>query len=171
MTDIVTGWNPSQGYGDWLLDPGVSSLWVDQTGSPIVDQAGTPIDAITTGDPAMQNAGDLGTAVLISLFTDAAAEDDDFLPDGNANRRGWWGGTIGSKLWLRQRDKPTQRLLAVVKADIEDALAWLITDAISSRIDVITEYPRPGMLGAQITIHRTTGQPLSLRFSRLWDTI
>lgn len=171
MIDILTGWNPALGYGDWLLDSSSSSLWVDEAGAPIVDQAGAPIDAITTGIPTMQSAGDLATAVLISLFTDAAADDDDVIPDGTGNRRGWWGGAIGSKLWLRQRDKPTPQLPAIVKADIEDALTWLVTDGIATRVDVVTEYPRPGMLGAQVTIHRMTGQPLALRFSRLWDTI
>lgn len=33
----------------------------------------------------------LRTAILISLFTDARANDDDPLPEPGADRRGWWG--------------------------------------------------------------------------------
>ena len=44
----------------------------------------------------------LYTAVLISLFTDARARDDDALPDVISeedfpNRRGWWGDSTSEK--------------------------------------------------------------------------
>jgi len=171
MTDIVTGWNATQGFGDWLLGGNEPALWVDGAGNPIVDEGGAPIGVIDDSSDRLQSAGDLATAVLISLFTDAAADDDDTIADGTENRRGWWGGNIGSKLWLRQREKPTPQLLALVKSDIVDALDWLIQDGVAARIDVATEYTRPGMLGAQVTIHRSGGRPLTLRFASLWDSL
>lgn len=140
--DISTIWNQSLGIGDWVIDK-------------------------TTG---LAEGDDLATAVLISVFTDAAAAPEELPAGSQPDRRGWWGGPIGSKLWLRRRDKPTETLLALVKADVEQALAWLIEDGVAASIDVLTEYTRPAMLGVQITVHRRTGGALAMRFSRLWET-
>lgn len=167
MTDIITGWNAGTGCGDWIFEPDSPSIWTDENGDPIVDEAGGLIDAVLPS--GLPSSSELATAVLISLFTDAVASDDDKLPDPSGNKRGWWGGAIGSKLWLRQRAKPTQTLLTQVKDDIQTALAWLIEDGIAGSIDIITEYTRPGMLGAKIVIHRASGANLSLRFANLWD--
>lgn len=142
MTDILTSWDAASGHGDWLFDP---------------DQAALP------------GSSELATAVLISLFSDATASGDDALPDPDGGKRGWWGGAIGSKLWLRQRAKQTPTLLAQVKGDIEAALAWMIADGLAGSIDVTTEYTRPGMLGASVVIHRANGTDLSLRFANFWD--
>ena len=38
--------------------------------------------------------GGLGTAVLLSLFTDRQAALDDVLPAGATDRRGWWGDVV-----------------------------------------------------------------------------
>ncbi len=169
--DILTGWNASTGYGDWTITPASTSLWVDDAGSPIVDDLGQPIDAISDPSTALSHSGDLITAVLISLFTDAAASPDDIIPDGTADRRGWWGGDIGSKLWLRMRSKATPLVLAQVKNDIEQALAWMVSDGVASQITVITEFTKPGTLGAQVTISRNNAPNFALRFSRLWENI
>lgn len=57
----------------------------------------------------------LATAIIIQLFTDARAYDDDVLPDDlDPDRRGWWGDTVGrvaeqgrydmgSRLWILRR--------------------------------------------------------------------
>ena len=79
MTDITTIWVVESGTGDWSISGG----------------------ALASGD-------DLASAVLISLFTDGLAGDDDIPPDGSGDRRGWWGDAgedipIGSKLWLLDR--------------------------------------------------------------------
>lgn len=140
--DISTVWNQALGTGDWIIDP-------------------------TTG---LAEGDDLETAVLLSVFTDAAASTEELPSDAQIDRRGWWGGPIGSKLWLRRNAKPTDILLAQVKADVEEALVWLIDDGIAASIDVVTEYTRPGMLGVQITLHRRTGGALAMRFARLWET-
>jgi len=169
--DIRTVWVTDAGYGDWALDPTSVSIWTDETGASIRDENGHAVDAIIDPGSGLAEGSDLATAVLISLFTDAEAGDDDTPTDGTANRRGWWGGSIGSKIWLRLRMKPGDDLLALVRNDISDALAWMITDGVAAQIDVTTEFTRPGMLGAQVTIYRRSGGTVALKFSRLWEAI
>lgn len=146
MSDIITVWNPTLGLGDWVL-PGLT-------------------DAADLPESSEQS--DLATAVLISLFSDATADDDDVAPDGAQDPRGWWAGPIGSKIWLRMRAKKTAALLAIVQADIVDALQWLIEDGVASSIDVLTEWTPPSMLGAQVTITRATGASENLKFAWAW---
>ncbi len=107
--------------------------------------------------------------MLISLFTDAEAGVDDAILDGSADPRGWWGGPIGSKIWLRTRSKATPLVLALVKNDIEQALAWLIEDDVAAMIDVETEWTRPGLLGARVVIRRVDGTRRALAFGRVWE--
>lgn len=79
--------------------------------------------------PDLQGDDGLMTAVIISLFTDARAHDDDPLPDErvgvSSDRRGWWGDclpdaqgeqtleSIGSRLWLLWREKDLDSVVAV----------------------------------------------------------
>lgn len=139
--DIQTTWDEQAGVGDWAIaSAGIS-----------------PLD-------------DLYTAVLISLFTDAEAGEDDQIPDGSNDPRGWWGGPIGSKLWLLTRMKATPSLLAIAKGYCEEALAWLVDDGIAASIEVQTEFTLPGMLGIEVIVRRRDGTRRALRFSRLWET-
>ena len=169
--DIQTVWNEQAGYCDWVLAPQSFTFWVDQVGVQIVDQNGDPIDAILYPSTGLVEGGDLFTAVLISLMTDAAADNDDIIPDGSQNRRGWWGGSIGSKLWLLSRTKQTPDILALAQGYISDALAWMLADGVVSEIQVTPSFPAPGQLAAIVTIIRGNGTPLSLGFSNLWANI
>ncbi len=54
------------------------------------------------------NGNNLQTVIIISLFTDRVAGDDDVI--NGDDRRGWWGDldeehNIGSRLWLLRRKK------------------------------------------------------------------
>jgi phage gp46-like protein len=170
MADIRMVWDQSRGIGDWSIDGVSQSIWTDENGNSIVDENGKAIDALFTAGGDLSRGSDLYTAILISLFTDATAADDDTIADGSDDPRGWWAGAIGSKLWLRERSRATQSLLAVVKNDIEQALAWLIADDVVAGIEVTTEYTRPALLGAQVVLKRRDGTRAALRFSRLWET-
>lgn len=144
MGDIATRWNVATGDADWA--PSGADLARDE---------------------------DLATAVLISLFTDQTAAADD--PAGD-DRRGWWGDEgevypIGSKIWLRVRSKQTQATLDQVADDIRQALKWMIDDGVAASIDVHTEWSRPGLLGAEVTIHRSAAAPLSLTYAWAWQGI
>ncbi len=107
-------------------------------------------DLALAGDDATRDLeGDAGllTAVIISLFTDARARDDDPLPDERvgvpSDRRGWWGDhvsapaaggaqarpqSLGSRLWLLWREKDLDVVVARAQAYAEEALAWLTAE-------------------------------------------
>ncbi|HEX7853881.1 MAG TPA: phage GP46 family protein [Sphingobium sp.] len=148
MSDIVTIWRPDQAAGDWLI-------------------AGSELDALlnTEGDGT-----DLYSAVLISIFSDARAAEDEVIPDSSSDRRGWWAGDIGSKLWLRMRSKATVQLLPIVKKDIEDALQWLIDDGVAAAIDVSVNWDRPGFLAGTVTVRRQDGSTKAINFQRVWES-
>jgi phage gp46-like protein len=171
MSDIVTQWNVAEGIGDWVASAPNQVIWTDQNGNSIVDQNGLPIDSIFTAGQGLLYGDDLMTAVLISIFTDATAGDDDAIPDGSDDPRGWWAGQIGSKIWLRLRSKATDLTLALVKQDIRDALAWLIDDSVAASIDVETAWVRRGLLGATVLILRNDGTRRALAFSHLWENL
>jgi len=171
MADIATRWDTATGTGDWTIDPASQLIWTDESGRSIVDERGRVVSASFDPGSGLTDGGDLQTAVLISLFSDAAADDDDVIPTGSGDPRGWWAGPIGSKLWLRARSRPSPQLLALVKNDIEQALTWLIEDRVLSAIDVETEWTAPTILGARVVLRRSDGRRTELRFSRLWENI
>lgn len=174
MADIATIWSPSLGIGDWYVQVAVDGTLTDENGLAIVDDSGLSIrDGLFDGATDLQVGDDLFTAVLISLFTDAEAGDDDTIPDGTSDPRGWWGDVgedrpIGSKLWLLSRSKQTVEVLAKAKLYIEDALRWLVDDGVAASVTVTTEWTQRGMLGAMIAIDRASGTNVSLRFDWAW---
>ncbi|MGE4323395.1 MAG: phage GP46 family protein [Sphingobium sp.] len=135
--------------------------------------------AIAGGDLATDDG--LRTAVVISLFTDARARDDDPLPDAGADRRGWWGDCanadpndrIGSRLWLLASAKVTQDTAIRARDYCREALAWMVTDGIAAAVDVdCTLLPvdagrRSGGLAIRIAITRPGGARQAIDF--LWD--
>jgi|GEM_PF-340292 len=93
----------------------------------------------------------LRTAVIISLFTDARARDDDEIPDGSNDRRGWWGAKLlygdsiimGSRRWLLGREKQLDSVLRKLEEYDGEALKWLVDEGIASRVEVIAEHDGP----------------------------
>lgn len=144
MSDITTVWNASLLRGDWV-----------QQGS------------------ALQAGGDVITGVLISLFTDRIANEDDAIPDGTGDPRGWWADDaqhpIGSRLWLLSREKQLDLVPQRAKDYCKEALQWLIDDGVVSSFDVAAEWVRSSLLGVQVTAHRRNDSPVSLKFSAAWD--
>lgn len=81
----------------------------------------------------------LETAVLISLFSDQRAADEDTLPDRADTKRGWWGDSltdtkIGSKIWLLSRSKITNETRANLEQYSREALEWLINDGVADSV-------------------------------------
>jgi phage gp46-like protein len=143
MTDITTVWDSAANQGDWAMDGA----------------------ALATGS-------DLATAVLISIFSDRQALPDDVIPDGTANRRGWWADSadrpIGSRLWLLSRAKQTGETRARAQDYIAEAVQWLIDDGVVIRFDLMVEWTRPGMLGVQLTAYKRDGSNEAMNFSWVW---
>lgn len=119
----------------------------------------------------------LRTAVIVSLFTDRRARDDDALPAGAGDdRRGWWGDLlppvrndlIGSRLWLLAREKQTREVVARAREYAEEALAWLVEDGVAERVEVRAEIVRTGVLGLHVTIHRPQGAE-EYRYRYVWE--
>lgn len=137
-------------------------------------------NAVFGADLALDGAGlatddGLKTAIIISLFTDARARDDDILP-AESDRRGWWGDslpertgdTIGSRLWLLSREKRLPSALARARDYAREALAWLIEDGIANSVEVQAEAIGEQLLGIAVDIVRPGG-PGRQRFDFVWD--
>lgn len=147
MSDITTVWVPALSRGDWVL-------------------AGADL----------QSGDDLITAVLISLFTDRIANEDDEIPDGTGDARGWWADAgekypIGSRLWLLSREKQTEATRSRANDYIVEALQWLIDDGVVARFDVFVAWVAPSNLGAQIVANRTDGSTVAMNFASVWQGI
>lgn len=114
--------------------------------------------------------GSLRTAVILSLFLDRRADDDDILPNGSDDRRGWWADTvapmtdygigggsasgdhIGSRLWLLSREKQLAGVLERARHYAEEALTWLVEDGVATAVQVTATNPRQGWLVLEVTV-------------------
>lgn len=121
----------------------------------------------------LNDGNDLQTAIIISLFTDRVARDDDDI-DGD-DRRGWWGDSgedmdIGSRLWLLRRQKLTQKVAQKAEDYAREALQWLITDGVVSSIDAATQIVYPRRLN-MVLRYRKPGSTDStdMRFFWVWE--
>ncbi|WP_112198581.1 phage GP46 family protein [Rahnella sp. NRRL B-41462] len=144
MTDITTVWNAEQSVGDW---------------------------AEALGD--LQQGDDLETAILISLFTDRLAREDDEY-DGD-NRRGWWGDqdqdySIGSRLWLLRRQKLTLTVANKAQDFAAEALKWLTDDGVVSSITPVTQIVYPNRLNLFITYQMPGQDAVSKRYFWVWES-
>jgi phage gp46-like protein len=157
MADVRTTWSPETapwGRGDWLMDP-----------------------------PGLATDRDLETAVILSLFTDALAREDDVIPDLTDDRRGWWGNwespealELGSRLWLLSREKSTEETRRRAEEYAAEALAWLLTDGVAARVDVGAEYLEvgpvpPSTLALRIRIVRDDGSVYDRRYAWAWEQL
>ena len=110
------------------------------------------------------------TKVIISLFTDARAHDDDVLPSDDNDKRGHWAETYGdsikgSRLWLLERAKETQDTLDKAKEYAEEALVWFVEEGIAQTVKVTTEWFATGKLGIHVTITKGDGNTWSDSFT------
>ena len=160
MTDVALGFDIEAMAGDLVLAGG----------------------ALTTEDG-------LRSAIIISVFTDARAHDDDEIPDGTANRRGWWADRvapamldtsirdgrkpdrIGSRMWLLAREKQVPEVLARAKQYLAEALQWLVDERVATRVDIATWIERTGVLGWRADITRPDGSIGSYRFDFAWRSL
>jgi phage gp46-like protein len=121
----------------------------------------------------------LETAVLLALFLDRRAEDSDELPAQDVDRRGWWADGLGefaddrfgSKLWLRTRSKQNEGTRLALEGDSREALQWMLDDRVASAVEAAAVYPAPGRVDLLVTIRRPSGDAVSFRFNRNWESM
>lgn len=127
-------------------------------------------------------ASDLGmiTAIILSLFCDARALDDDTPPSGDPDdRRGWWadqfadseGDKYGSRLWLLDRSTFGNDLNRLAEEYSREGLAWMIDDNVASSIDIEIDTATTGRLLIGGTINRPGRDAVSFRFAHVWDSV
>lgn len=123
--------------------------------------------------------GEISTLALISLFTDARADDSDTLPDDSNDLRGWPGDSFysepwGSKLWLLYREKMTTDVRNKAVKYAEDALAWMLRDngegAVAKSVQVTGSIPRFQTLALNVVITKPDDEVISFTVSRRWET-
>lgn len=122
----------------------------------------------------------LETAVLLSLFTDRRAENGDPLPEGETDRRGYWGDAvanvagdrIGSRLWLLAREKQTPTVRARIEEYAREALRWLVEDRVAERVVASASFPEAGRWDLVIEIYRPgAADPVRFRFADVWAAL
>lgn len=144
MSDIATEWNVNTLRGEWSLAQG-----------------------------ELLSGHDLQTAIIISLFTDRLARDDDVMDDNV--RRGWWGDSgqdyvIGSRLWLIAREKLTVNVAQRAEDYAREALQWLIDDGVVASLDIGSQIIYPARLNLFIRYHQPGYHKEDLRFFWVWET-
>lgn len=170
--------------GRWPFDEGQGTRAADTSG---YGRGGTLVagaEWVSTGTTTMDAAyndlemdGGLGSAVLLSLFSDRRAGAGDALPDQGTDRRGWWadavpivaGDQTGSLLWLLRREKLTPAVVARAQQYATEALAWMLEDKVADKVEVVASSPRAGWLVLEVTIHRPKVSPVTYRYDQAWD--
>lgn len=130
----------------------------------------------------LQQDEGLDTAVILSLLTDARAEDDDMIPGGSEDKRGAWvdsfseveGDKFGSRLWLLEREKLLPETVNRVREYCQEALNWMVRDGVAKAVNVtasiIRNYPL-GIIGADIDIVKPDGSTTRFKFDKLWSAV
>jgi phage gp46-like protein len=126
---------------------------------------------------ALATDSSLESVVLLSLFTDSEASQEEIKSAGLDRQQGWWADADslrepgvrrrGSKLWLLSRGKTTLETLRRCEWYIRDSLQWLVDAGIISTIAVVTTRPRPGIVGIDLTLTRPS--KLLPAYRRLWE--
>ena len=123
----------------------------------------------------------LETAVMISLFTDRRANNDDELPDpSSTDKRGWWGDLanpyvegdqIGSRLWLLERSKTLATVPQLAKQYAREALQWMVDDGVAVKIEVDSERqgtPGNDILALSVKIYKIDGTDITYKYELQW---
>ena len=116
---------------------------------------------------------DLETAIILSLFTDAAAAPDFAPPDGDP--RGWWataysGTEIGSRLWQLERGVVSPATLALAIGTAQAALKWLIDSNVAATITVNGEW-QGAMLALAIKLIQPDGTVRQFNYGWAWGAV
>lgn len=116
------------------------------------------------------------TAILVSIGTDRRALDEDVIPDGTENKRGWWGDVlnsdgdkIGSRRWLLYRSKLTDDTMNSLEEYDLEALQWMIDDGVASSIVITVTKVSLNKIQEVIQIFKPEGDPLTFKYFFNWE--
>lgn len=116
----------------------------------------------------LQGDDGLTTAIIISLFTDRRAKNDDILPEYRpgafADMRGFWGdyflddGEItGSRLWLLHREKDMNVVISRATEYAKEAIEWLEQSGEVKSISARARRVSKGYLGIEVSAALSIG--------------
>lgn len=128
----------------------------------------------------LQEDEGLDTAVILSLFTDRRAEDDDIV--SGDDKRGTWidsfsdveGDKFGSRLWLLESAKLLPETVNRVREYCAEALNWMVRDGVAKAVNVtaqITRHHPLGVIATQIEIVKPDGTTTRYKFEKLWSAV
>jgi phage gp46-like protein len=166
---------------DWrLVTPGLPAAypWKDfnqPNGVPVVYG-----DVLATYSVELEDT--LQTAIILSLFSDRRATEDDKLPLNETDRRGWVGDEFtssdfdsrpdpwGSRLWLCYYGKAGPDVLETARFAVQEALDWLVRDGIASRVKVVAQWV--GERNDRLAVRPSIYKPDQVRpvYDVLWGT-
>ncbi len=113
----------------------------------------------------------LQTPALVSMFSDARAEDGEAPEFGDLERRGFWADTaidrFGSKLWFLARSKVLPSTLLEAERWTEDSLSWLVRDSIAEAVAVTASDLGAGRIALEVSVTRGS----ALRHAEVWDAL
>lgn len=134
---------------------------------------------ILNGD--FKQANYLETAVLVSLFSDRRATDDELNTYSRGNskpelNRGLWIDTYrvdiqyGSGFWLLYREKKQQETLSRFQDYSKQALQWLINDGVAKDVEAEAEFVGE-TLNLVVTITRENNELFVATFDFAWNEL
>ena len=131
------------------------------------------IPTVQGSDLDLLGADWLVSAVWMSLGTDRRAQQDDVIPNGSNDKRGWWGDTyrprqIGSRLWLLSREKQLPETLRRAEEYAQEALQWLIDDKVVSSFHITATWlNKRGFMQLLIIVNKPDGT--QHRYEYIWS--
>lgn len=141
-------------------------VWNPATGTADINMIG----------PSLELGNDLETAVLISFWSDQAADPGDILPvNTNNDPRGWWADAytapdqIGSKLWQIFNRVRNQQTLNDARDFATKSLQWMIDDGVAAAVSVTPSFYGSAGIALVTTITEPSGAVT--QFSYVWGGI
>ncbi len=118
----------------------------------------------------------LETALMISLFTDRRATNDE---REIGEQRGWFGDLlgetegdqIGSKIWLLGRAKFTTETNSFLNKYATDACQWMIDDGLVKDVSVEVERYDFETLAFKCAVTKNDGEKIPFKFSQYWENM
>lgn len=123
-------------------------------------------------DGDLETEDSFDTAIIVSLFTDARANESEVLEA--SRRRGWIGNErtpgfqVGSKLWLLEQSRLTRTVMNQARDESRDALRWMVEDELAVSIGNARAFQESGSLFLEVTIQRTSSE-VEKRLFELWS--